>query len=274
MSSISARDRLVLIGLAAVAVLAAAWMLAVSPARKQASKLDGEVLTARSQLAQAQTEAVEARSAQQRYRSAYASLASLGTAVPTTQEIPSLMYTLDRAANHNKVNFASITNSAATSSSGSSTPASSSSSTPPSSSSTTASSSTPAAPPFSQVPFSLVFTGNYQDLIRLLTKVEAFTVQTTRGDLRVSGRLLTIQSIQLGSEGSSGSGASASGSGSEQGKLSWTIIASAYVLAPSTTAPQAPAAGAAGSQPTSAPATPSGGGSSAAATPAVVRVGG
>jgi hypothetical protein len=263
MSSISTRDRLVLIGLIAVAVLAAAWILAVSPARKQASKLDGEVVAARSQLAQAQTEAVEARSAQQRYRSAYSSLASLGTAVPTTQEIPSLMYTLDRAANHNKVDFASITNSAATASA-------SSAPTSAAASSTAGSASAPAAAPFSQVPFSFVFTGDYRDLIRLLTNVEAFTVQTAKGDLHVSGRLLTIQSIQLGSEGGAGNAASASGSGSEQGKLSWTIIASAYVLAPSTT-PEAPVSGPAGSQPTSAPAA---GGSSAPATPAVVRVGG
>jgi len=33
----STRDRLVLFGLACLAVLAAAWMLAVSPARKQAA---------------------------------------------------------------------------------------------------------------------------------------------------------------------------------------------------------------------------------------------
>jgi Type II secretion system (T2SS), protein M len=250
----SARDRLVLLGLGAVAILAAMWMLVVSPARKQASQASVEVASARTQLAQAQSEVAQAQSAQQRYRKAYASLSSLGMAVPTSQEVPSLMYSLDHAANHHKVVFSSITNGG-----------SSSSSATPSSTAGTASSSAAAAPiaPFSQVPFTFVFTGGYGDLVKLLSNLEAFTVQTSAGALRVSGRLLTIQSIQL---------ATGAGSGpANANEMSWSISASAYVLAPppSTTGPTPPTAGAPGT------ATPtSTGGSSGVGTPAVVKVGG
>lgn len=251
----SARDRLVLFGLACVAVLGAAWMLAVSPARKQASAASAEVEGARTQLVHAQAEAAEARDVVQRYRKAYASLASLGMAVPTTQEIPSLMYALDHAADHHKVEFSSITNGGG-SSAGASSSASSSST----------SSTAGAASPFSQVPFTFVFTGSYDDLIRLLENLEGFTVQTTGGSVHVNGRLLTIQSIQLGGGASSSGTAQSAG----PGQMTWTITASAYTLAPSS--PQAsPGASAAAGGATPASAST---GSPAVATPAVVRAGG
>jgi Tfp pilus assembly protein PilO len=249
----STRDRLVLLGLGAVAVLAAAWMLLVSPARKQASTASAELASARTQLAQAQGEAAQAQSAQQRYRKAYASLSSLGMAVPTSQEIPSLMYSLDHAANHHKVAFSSITNGG------------SSSSTTPSSTAAGSPSTVAASAPFSQVPFTFVFTGGYEDLVKLLTNLEAFTLQTSDGVLRVSGRLLTVQSIQL----AGGAGSSASGASANADEMSWTISASAYVLAPpSATGPTPPASAPGAATPASA------GGSPSVGTPAVVKVGG
>lgn len=258
----STRDRLMLMGLAAIAVLGAAWILAVSPARQQASKLSGEVATARTQLEQAQTEADEARNARQRYRSAYASLTSLGMAVPTSPEVPALIYALDHAANSHKVEFSSITGSSA---GPSGTAASSSSSSSPSSSGAAAQSS-----PFTQMPFTFVFNGTYHDLIHLLTQLEGFTVQSTGGSVRVSGRLLTIQSITLGSGGAAQSG-QGSGAAQPAEQMSWTITASAYVLAPAAAgAPGSPAG--AGSQ---APTTPAAsGGPSSPTTAAIVRTNG
>ena len=44
------RDRIVIIVLAALAVLAAVWLLAVAPEREKVSKLGGEVSAARAQL--------------------------------------------------------------------------------------------------------------------------------------------------------------------------------------------------------------------------------
>jgi Tfp pilus assembly protein PilO len=255
----TARDRMMLIGIALVAVLGALWFMAVSPARKQAEKASGEVASARSQLAQAQNEAAEARAAQTRYHSAYASLASLGQAVPTTPEVPALVFALDKASANHKVQFSSIaTGAGGTKATSTSAPS--------------ASSATEAqAAPFTQLPFTFTFAGSYQGLIHLLGQLERFTVQVPGGPVEVSGRLLTIQSITLGS-GSGGSSTAASAAPS--GAMTWTIAASAYVLAPSaSSAGSSASAGAGGPSAGASGAAPSASGPSAA-TPAVVRAGG
>jgi hypothetical protein len=259
----STRDRLVLMGIAALAVLGAVWMLAVSPARQQASKLGGEVAAVQGQLATAQTEVAQARGAQRSYRTAYASLVSLGKAVPVAAEVPGLIYAIDQVANHKKVQFSSIS---ATGSSGGAAGGSATSS------SATASASNALSAGFQQLPFTFVFSGSYADLGRLLTQLESFTVQSSAGALRVSGRLLTIQSITLGTTpGGGGAQSAAAGqAGKPSSEMSWTITATAYVLPPSTSSAgatgSAAGAQAAGATPASSSA-PSG-----SPAPAVVRV--
>ena len=102
------RDRLVVTVIAALAVLGAAYMLVVSPERKQAAKLQSQVNAASSQLAGAASEAASARQAQARYAAAYASVVALGKAVPPGEEVPSLIYQLAQASNGKSVDFASI----------------------------------------------------------------------------------------------------------------------------------------------------------------------
>ena len=108
---------------------------------------------------------------------------NLGKAVPAGQEVPSLIYQLAQASDHRDVEFNSITS--GTNSGGGS-----------SSSSATA---TPAAATagFTQMPFTFVFNGSYQDLYHLFQQLNRFTTRTTAGGLQVSGRLLTIQSAKL-----------------------------------------------------------------------------
>jgi Type II secretion system (T2SS), protein M len=203
------RDRIVLIGFSVLAVLAAVWLLAVSPERQEAAKLSAQVSAASAQLAAAEGQLASARSAQVKYTSAYASIVSLGKAVPPGQEVPSLVYQLDQASNQKQVEFSSITSS---SGSGSSAPASAS--------------ATPvaAATGFTAMPFTFVFNGSFVDLYHLFQQLNGFTVRTSSGDLQVTGRLLTIQSTKLAPVTSSGAG-----KGSAQ-QLTGTITATAYVL--------------------------------------------
>ena len=119
------RDRLVLIGLGALAVLGAVWLLLVAPERKQAAKLNAEVSAATAQLASAQDQASTAHAAQARYSAAYSSIVSLGKAVPADQEVPSLMYQLAQASNEKHVEFNSIVSGAGGASGGSASPAAS-----------------------------------------------------------------------------------------------------------------------------------------------------
>lgn len=199
------RDRIVIVVLAALAVLAAAWLLAVAPEREKASKLGAEVSAAQAQLVSAEGQVTSARTAQAGYATAYASLVKLGKAVPTSQEVPSLIYQLVQASNQKRVEFSSITSGG--SSSGSASPAEAS-----------------ASAGFTQMPFTFIFHGSFFDLEHLFRQLTDFATLSGSGSIQVSGRLLTVESVQLTPGGSSGS----EKGGSEQ--LTGTITATAYVL--------------------------------------------
>jgi hypothetical protein len=247
------RDRLMLIGIVALAVLLGAWFTTVAPERERAAKITAEVQTARQQLASAESAADSAKNAQAQYSSAYASLVILGQAVPASAETPGLIYTLDRATHSRDVDFSSIT--------------AGTSGTAASSSSSAAATAAAQDTTFSQEPFTFVFNGSFVDLYKLLDQLEGFTVQTSAGALHVNGRLLTIDSVSL-APGNSGGGSTTSSSKSKSPRLTGTISATAYVLPAGAT----PLGGATPSSPAGA-ATPTSSTSSSgsAVTPAVVK---
>ncbi len=243
------RDRIVIIAVGALVILAAVWLLAVSPERQQASKLDAQVSAASATLASAEGQVASARGAQSRYEAAYASVVSLGKAVPASEEVPALIYQLDQASNQKDVEFASITTGGGGSSSGSATSASAA-----------------ASAGFTAMPFTFVFTGTYQDLYHLFQQLNDYTVQTTSG-VQVSGRLLTIQGVKLSPITSTATGSS---SGKSREELSGTITATAYVLP----AGQGLTGGATATSPTgaTAPVSSTSGAASSPTAPATVRV--
>jgi hypothetical protein len=215
------RDRLVIMVVAVVAVIGAAWVLLVSPEKDKASKLSSQITTAQSQLQSAEGELANAHSAQAQYAGAYASVVRLGKAVPASQEVPSLIYQLAQASNRRKVEFASITATTTPSATGAPAGAGGAGT---GSTATGAASVTPAG--FTQMPFTFVFNGTFFDLEHLFNRLDNFTVRTASGSLHVSGRLLTIQGVKLAPV--------TEGSTQEKAKgpvtLSGTITATAYVL--------------------------------------------
>jgi Type II secretion system (T2SS), protein M len=199
------RDRLGLIGIGILALLAVGWFLVVSPQRKEASTVATQVAAAQKALAAAQSDVSSATQARERYSAAYASVVKLGKAVPPSEEVPSLIYQLEHATKNRHVEFNSIT---AGGGSGASTP------------------SAPAAAAtagFTQMPFTFIFDGSFTDLYHVFNALNAATVRTTSGGLLVSGRLLTVQGVKL-----EHSGGVAQGSGSSD--LTGTVTATAYVL--------------------------------------------
>jgi Tfp pilus assembly protein PilO len=233
------RDRIVIVVIAALAVAAAAWLLVVSPEREKASKLGAEVSTAESQLSSAESQVHAARSAEADYPTEYTSLVSLGKAVPTGQEVPSLIVQLAQATNEKDVEFSSITSGGSAGGSSSSAGAA-------------------ASAGFTAMPFTFVFNGSFFDLYDLFQQLNHFTLRTSAGSLQVSGRLLTIQGVQLTPV------AASSGTEKSSGQLTGTITATAYVLPASQAASTATA-----TSPTSAQTT-SGSTASSPATPAVI----
>jgi Tfp pilus assembly protein PilO len=244
------RDRIVIVALATLAILAAVWLLAVSPKREQASKLETQVSAASAQLATAEAQVADARGAQSRYAAAYASVVSLGKAVPPSQEVPALIYQLDQASNRKQVEFASITSGSGGSSSAAAAPAGAA-----------------ASAGFTAMPFTFVFNGTYADLYHLFQQLNNYTVQTSSG-VQVSGRLLTIQSVKLAPI--AGAPTQGSGKGASREELSGTITATAYVLP----AGQGLTGGATATSPTgaTAPVSSSSGASSSPTAPAIARV--
>ncbi len=256
------RDRTVLLVVLVLVVLAAGWLEVVSPQREKAAKLDAEVSAAQSQLSSAQSALNEAKGDQSQYTTAYASVVKLGQAVPADEEVPSLVFELDVASAQKDIEFNSI----ATSTSGGSGSGSSSSA---------AATAAAASAGFTQMPFTFIFHGDFFNLERLLGKVQGFTLNKPSG-VAVSGRLLTIQSIDLErkQEGNSESavGSSSGSSSANSDELTGTITATAYVLPPGQTLTGG--AGPGGPAGASAATTVSGSSSSSStpATPAVVKV--
>jgi len=182
-------------------------MLVVAPEREQANAVGAQVATARTQLASAEGQLANARSSESQYTAAYSSVVSLGKAVPPSEEVPSLILQLARASNQKSVEFASIATGTG------------------SGSSTSPASSVAATAGFTQMPFTFIFSGSFFDLEHLFQQLTSFTDRTAAGQLRVSGRLLTIQSVKLAPAVSGATAGQSVGS-----ELTGTITATAYVL--------------------------------------------
>jgi Tfp pilus assembly protein PilO len=232
------RDRMVLLVLAAIAIVALAWIKVVSPERKHASEVQAKVTEAEVALGKARTELAEAQQDEQRFSSAYSSVVSLGEAVPAAEQVSSLVYAVDEAAGKADVEFQSISAGGGT----------------------TATEATTPSGGFEQLPFTFTFVGSFFDLYRLMNKLQGFTVTTGAGKVTVSGRLLTINGLSL---------QAATSGETAKGGLTGTVTATAYVLPPGETltagATQSAPAGVNTSSSSS-----SGGGGTA---PAVVKVG-
>ncbi len=246
----TARDRLVLISVIALAVVGVVWLMFVSPERKKANQAAAAVAAAEAQLASAHSELATARSAQAKYAASYATIVNLGKAVPTTQEVPSLIYELAQASKQKKVEFASIASASGGKGVASlSTPA--------------AAAAAAAAGGFQQVPFTFVFNGTYSGLEQMLQRLTSLATRTSSGALEVNGRLLTIQGVTL-------QPVTAAGGSTSNPHLTATVTATAYALPPEAAA----SSSASGSTPASSGSSSSGSStstsSSSSAPPAVI----
>lgn len=107
--SLSERDRKLLVIVAAVAALAAYWLLMLSPKREEVSQLDASLAEQRTKLDGAQARAAQAERARTGFASDYAAIVRLGKAIPTTVDMPSLLVQLEKAARGTNISFDKIT---------------------------------------------------------------------------------------------------------------------------------------------------------------------
>jgi hypothetical protein len=205
---VTARDRFVIVIVCALAAAAGAWFLVIQPKRSQAASLGKQVSAAQAQLASVRAQVAQGTAARAAYSRSYTQLARLGEAVPSDDNVPSLIYQLQGAANSTGVDFRSLVLQAGSSTS---TPAATTTPTTPGSTSTTPG-SVPAAtaltaplPPgatvgpagFPEEQFAFTFNGNFFHLANFFKRLEGFVV-ANNSRVAVSGRLMTLNAFSFG----------------------------------------------------------------------------
>ena len=188
------RDRIVIVVVVALAAIVGSWLLVIQPKRDQAGALGTQISTQQSQLAAAEAQVAAGQAAKRNYPTYYTSVARLGEAVPSDDNVPSLIYQLQDAAAQTSVDFNDFVLAPA----GASAPV-------PVSSGSAAQASTATLPPGATVgaaglpiePFTLTFNGNFFHLAGFLGRVQRFVTASAR-QISVRGRLLTLNGISLG----------------------------------------------------------------------------
>jgi hypothetical protein len=209
--NLTSRDRYILIGLLVVATLGAYWMLGLAPKRDKAAKLDKDIAAAQQQLDHARQEKISFARAQVAFPRMYASVGRLGKAVPSDDEVPSLLVQLNHAAADANVDFRSVELKAdqlgqppaasapapapaagATGATGAEGATGATGATGSSISGT----ATVAPPEFQKLPFEYKFEGGFYSLANLIHNVNAL-VESRNQALAVAGRLVTVEGFSM-----------------------------------------------------------------------------
>jgi Tfp pilus assembly protein PilO len=187
---VSANNRIIAAVVALVAAAGAFYMFALKPQRQEAADLQGKISTKQGELDAARALLASNTQAREQYREAYAAVVRLGKAVPADDDVKSLMVQLDSAAKSAKVDFRSIDVTAGASAAPTSNSAGAAAAVqlPPG--------ATVGPAGFPVMPFSFAFTGSFFDLNDFFKKINKM-VQAKGDKLRVDGRLLTLDGLQL-----------------------------------------------------------------------------
>jgi len=196
---------------AALALAAGVWFMAISPKRKEASDVSAQITSAQQTLDTARASAASAQAAHDRYARDYATVARLGKAVPVQDDVPSLVYQLETTAHAVHVDFRRIAltaqsaPAATTVSNQTQAVAAASGSTTTPAAATTASAASSALPPgaavgaagFPTMPFSFDFQGSFFGMQKFLDRLNKSTAIRANDSIDVKGRLLTVDGVTL-----------------------------------------------------------------------------
>jgi Type II secretion system (T2SS), protein M len=106
--SLTDRDRKIVIMLLPLILIAVYWFLILSPKRKEAHKLSGQVTKVQQARDAAVSQANTLEQAKANFASQYAEMVRLGKAIPTQVDMPSLIVQLDSAAHGTGIQFGDI----------------------------------------------------------------------------------------------------------------------------------------------------------------------
>jgi hypothetical protein len=232
---VTQRDRIVMIVVACAVALGGFYMFALKPKRQEAADMGQQLEQATQRLDAARAQVANGQAAHAKYAANYSNVARLGKAVPTDDDVPSLVYQLDSTAKDSDVDFRSVkltsgggasqtpANSAQAAAAtqdkaqnnaasqdgkdaGANAAAANSGATPPAGAAPAAPTQTATAglPPGATVgqaglntmPFSFTFEGSFFKLSDFMTRLERY-IKATHDDVDVRGRLLMIDGISL-----------------------------------------------------------------------------
>jgi Tfp pilus assembly protein PilO len=183
-----------------IAVVAGAfWILALSPKRDEASKLDAQVKQLEGSLAQHESEIATAEEARQEFPVDYEHLVVLGKAVPADDETASLLVQVNRIADGAGVRFQTLKLAGA--GEGEESGSLSTSTSKPVSATEAAASLTPLGASvgpagLAVMPYELTFTGDFFKIADFIKGLDSL-VKTTNEKVGVDGRLITINGFSL-----------------------------------------------------------------------------
>jgi type II secretory pathway pseudopilin PulG len=200
----TARDRIVLVVVATLALVVGSWLLVIQPKRSQASKLGTQLTTAQSQLSAARSQVAAGAAARSSYAGYYTELARLGEAVPADDNVPSLIYQLQQAATSTGIDFRYLVLASAGSSAPAPAPVAPATAVTNTGAATTAAAAPATLPPGVTLgpaglpiePFTFTFNGNFFHLANFFGRLERFVVVHNQR-LSVSGRLISLNAISL-----------------------------------------------------------------------------
>jgi type IV pilus assembly protein PilO len=202
--------RMLLAGLALVAIIAVAWMFLISPLRSDIADTNASITEQQQKLSQAQAKLAAAQTTRAEGQKNQARLMELAKMVPQSTQVPSLLVEIQDLADQSGINFLSVSPGEPSEATG-----------------------------FKIIPLSLSFTGTYFDLSDFAYRVEQLVA--------APGRLLTVKSIDLKFATSTDSGATATKSDSPMLDVTMTLYAFCMDQSPggasTASAPQQPAGG-------------------------------
>jgi len=196
---LSSSNRAIVAGAVLAALAIAFWVLAISPRRDEASKLDAQAEQLKTSLAQHQAEVAEGEEAKKEFPTAYQRLVVVGKAVPGGDETASLLVQMNRIARGTKGRFLNIKLSS--SGSGEEAAPSASSGEKPASPTEVAASLLPlgatvGAAGLGVMPYEVTFDGSFFKIANFIKGIDSL-VDTKKSQVTVNGRLVTIDGFSL-----------------------------------------------------------------------------
>ena len=199
------KSNLAVVGLIAAVVLGGAfWMMVLSPKREEVSALDEKTVQLKSSLAQHEAEIATAEQARASFPDDYQKLVVLGKAVPGDDDVASLLVQLNRVADRAEVRFNNLELSGG------------GDETSPEGASVEGATPTEAAAALlplgatigpaglAVMPYTLTFDGSFFQIADFIKGLDSM-VDTGKEEVRVDGRLMTIDEFSLSGEGDSSS---------------------------------------------------------------------